>query len=88
MDEVFHRANSLPESVGICHLPVTYFQERRHELGAVQITKYACRLVPSCQAREALGRLSSVKRLEYQFPGQLLRSHMDYVCVCLCVEEG
>lgn len=87
MGEVFHRANSLPESVGICHLPVIYFQERRHELGTVQITNYACWLVPSCQAGEALGRLSSVKRLECQFPGQLLRSHVDYVCVCVCVLE-
>lgn len=36
------RANCLLVSVGICHLPETCFQERRHELGAVQITQYAC----------------------------------------------
>lgn len=75
------RTNCLPGSVAIRHLPATCFQERRHELGAVQVTQYACWLVPTRQAGEALGRLSSVKRLECQLPGQLLRSHVDSVYV-------
>lgn len=76
------RAQCLPDSVGIYYLPAICFQERRQELSVVQVTQYACWIVPTRQDEEALGRLSSVKRLECQLPGQLLRSHVDWVCVC------
>lgn len=41
--------------------------------------------MPTRQAEEALGRLSSVKRLECQLSGQLLKSHVD--CVCLLEKD-
>lgn len=55
------RAKCLPDSVSICYLPAICFQERRQELSVVQVTQYACWLVPTHQAEEGLGRLSSVK---------------------------
>lgn len=82
MDKDFHESKVLIRRIGTFYLPAICFQERRQELSVVQVSPYACWLVPTHQAEEALGRLSSVKRLECQLPGQLLRSHVDCVCVC------